>query len=244
VIQTPRTPVHWPTAYRVVSSLESPIAALNELVESPEELQRLLEIESLTNRSGRKALAMLGGLAPEDYVVGRHAALVMTPFLLPTESRFSPGTYGVLYAGDALETAAREAAYHRGRVLAASGTPPLVQPLEVYSFSIAVDGELHDVRRSARPAPPQAIYDRDDYGAAQKFATRLRGRDGLGSSGLIYDSVRCTPNECVAIFRPRCARNPRLRGRLFFHWNGHLIDEISQPKDFSLVAPRKRKSRK
>jgi len=244
VIQNPRTPLRWPTAYRVVSSLESPIAALNELVESPEELRALLEIEALTNPMARQARATLSSVAPEDYVAGPHAAVVMTPFLLPAESRFSPGTYGVLYAGDALETAAREAAYHRGGVLAASGTPPLVQPLEVYSFSIAVDGELHDVRRSARPPPPHAIYDRDDYGAAQKFATRLRGRDGLGSSGLIYDSVRCPPNECVAIFRPRCARNPRLRGRLFFHWNGRLIDEVSQPKDFSLLAPRKRKSRK
>jgi hypothetical protein len=203
-----------------VSSREAPIAAFSQLIENPSDFEALLEIEAITNPLARRALQEIGAVAPAERTVGENAALIMLPFLLPHSNRFSDGSYGVFYAGDELDTAAAERAYHLEIDLRNSREPDIVLRAEGYAYTIAVDASLHDLRRAAQPPPPLEIYDPLAYGAAQKHARSLREQ---GSNGVVYESVRHVGSECVGIFRPTCVRDPKRAGIVYFDWDGERV---------------------
>ena len=106
--------LEWAQAHRIVPSPDAPVAAFAALVDDPDELELLLTIEGLTNQLAREAAGNLPAFPPERRYHGPLAGLVMLPLLLPRESRFSDGYYGVLYAADVVDTALDEAAHHAG----------------------------------------------------------------------------------------------------------------------------------
>ncbi|TAM77481.1 RES domain-containing protein [bacterium] len=219
----PTTRLSWPDAYRIVSSPDAPIAALSNLVARPEDLEALLEIEAMTNPVARLAREGIANVPREERVLGAGAALIMTPFVLPAVSRFSDGSYGVFYAGDELRTAGEERAYHLTERLKESHESEIVLRAEGYAYKVGIDCMLHDVRRSATPAPPPEIYDLDSYDAAQRQGRLLRDE---GSHGLLYESVRRPRFECAGIFRPKCIGNPRPAGVVYFDWDGAKVTVV------------------
>ena len=133
-------------------------------------------------------------------------------------SRFSDGTFGVLYAGRTLDVALFETMYRHGRFMAATDQPPgwSSRFLEV---SLHVDASLHDLRRIGQKASP--FLDAEDYRSSQALGVDL----GVsGSDGLAYPSVRHPGGECVALFYPDLASNVRERRYLDYHWNGSRVD--------------------
>ncbi|TAM62436.1 RES domain-containing protein [bacterium] len=220
----PTTQLSWPNAYRIVTSPSAPIAALSNLVARSEDLEELLEIEAITNPVARLARKGIANIPPEERIFGPGAALIMTPFVLPTVSRFSDGSFGVFYAGDELRTAGEERAYHLTQRLRESHEGQIVLRTEGYAYSVEVDCVLHDERRSATPAPPPEIYDLDSYDAAQRHGGLLRAE---GSHGLVYESVRRPGFECAGIFRPKCIGNPRPAGVVYFDWDGAELTVVT-----------------
>lgn len=171
----------------------------------------------MTNPIARVAREGVANIPPSERIIGPGAALIMTPFVIPTISRFSDGTYGVFYAGDALETAAAERAYHVGLGLRASHEKDIVLRAEGYAYTVSIAAPLHDARRAAIPPPPSEIYDPAEYGAGQRYGGALRQS---GSNGILYDSVRRGGAECAGFFRPRCVADPRPAGIVYFDWDG------------------------
>jgi len=190
------------------------------------EVHELLAIEALTNPLARLAQRGIADVPPAERVTGEGAPLIMMPFVIPTASRFSDGSYGVFYAGDELKTAGEERAYHLARELTKSHEPDIVLRAQGYAFTLAVEGELHDVRRSAKPPPPTDIYNFNDYTIAQQHGRSLRN---AGAHGLVYQSVRRPGYECVGIFRPTRIRAPRPAGIVYFDWNGTKMTFIEGP---------------
>src|ERR1700734_2587703 len=101
-------------SYRVISPLrDTRLATLARLIPDPIQLQVFLGIHRAAQRF----------IVPDVYS-GPHADVAMYPFIHPTPSRFSDGTrYGVLYAGDALQTAIAERRFHDMRSLRDIGQP-------------------------------------------------------------------------------------------------------------------------
>ena len=64
------------------------------------------------------------------------------------------------------------------------------------------------------------VYDPVRYGASQDFARNSRDQ---GSAGIAYDSVRRTPGQCVAIFKPKAVGNARATGHIGLHWDGRAV---------------------
>lgn len=64
------------------------------------------------------------------------------------------------------------------------------------------------------------VYDPNQYGASQALGRALRSQ---GSAGIVYDSVRRSPGQCVAVFRPKSLSNARAGGHIGLHWDGHAI---------------------
>lgn len=207
------------TLRRIVADPRPPLAALVELVAEPADLDDLLALRALVDPIARDAAGALRLIPVADRYRGSHAAVIMGPFLTPGPSRFSPGTFGVLYAADALDVAVRESAYHAGRYLSASGAPAGRIPRVAVTLDLD-DSNVAD-RRLTHGGDP-AIHDPINYGAAQRAGVDLREH---GREGVCYDSVRAPGGTCYGIFRPAAITSVAdMSDELALVWDGTRIE--------------------
>ncbi len=216
--------IEWKPCWRIIPSRFPPIQ-LFERVTDPEDLEAIFELESLTNPRLRDKVGDIRIVLPEDRISGPGTSVIMAAFthLNPEGSRFSDGTYGVLYAANDLDTAIAETAYHRERFMRATGEGRMELDMRVYLVDL--DGQLHDLRgqRTAQPL----VYHNDNYAGGQHLAKALRNE---GSNGIAYDSVRRAAGECVAIFRPRLLSNARQERHLCYVWDGRQIRSVYEKR--------------
>ena len=215
----------WPEAHRIVPSPDAPVAAFASLVDDPAELEVLLQVEALTNPLAREASGNLPAIPADRRYRGPLAGLVMLPFLLPRESRFSDGFYGVLYTADIVDTALDEAAYHAGRRLAAAAAPAGTT-LRLFGYTLHVAGDVVDAQRG-RDGVADDISDPDSWSAAQTLGRTLRTE---GHIGLHYTSVRRSSGTCVGAFWPDIVRSAAEASRWLLFWNGSVFEHRAQER--------------
>lgn len=136
--------------------------------------------------------------------------------LNPEGSRFSDGTFGVLYLGNSIETAIKETVYHRERFLERTGEPPI--RVEMRRYVTSVTRRLHDVRGGF----PE-IHAPNDYSVSQRIARELRSS---GSDGVVYDSVRNRGGQCSAVFWPDCVGPFAQAAHYAYVWDGRSITNV------------------
>jgi hypothetical protein len=212
--------------HRVVPDPRPPLSELAELVEKPEDLEELLALRAMTDPAAADALESLAIVPAADRYLGPRAAIVMAPFFRLAKSRFSPGTYGVLYSADALPAAVSESAHHAARYLGATHAGPTTVPR--YALRLDLDAADHvDVRRGgAHDARDERIYDPGDYGTAQAHGRGLRNE---GHAGVWYDSVRAPGGTCYGTFRPAAVQSVSDEVReLELVWDGSRITEYRE----------------
>lgn len=209
--------IDWFPCYRLVPSRFPPVG-LFDRVASPEDLEAVFAIESLTNDRLRDEVGEISLVPPEERIVGPGASPIMAAFthLNPEGSRFSDGSYGVYYAGESLDTSIAEVAHHRALFLSRTGEAAM--EIDLRSYTARVVGDFHDLRGHQEALP--AVYARDSYAASQALGRSLRAS---GSSGLVYDSVRRTGGQCVAVFRPRLISDCSQSSHITFMWDGARI---------------------
>ena len=217
------------TLRRVIADPRPPLAALVELVADPEDLDDLLALRALVDPIARDAAGALRLIPVGDRYSGSHAAVVMGPFLTPGPSRFSPGTFGVLYGADALDVVLRESAYHAGRYLSASAAPAGRIPRMAVTLDLD-DRNVTDVRVAR--GGDAAIYDPVNYGAAQRVGVALRDH---GREGVCYNSVRAPGGTCYGIFRPAAVASVADRSdELALVWDGTRIERYELIRSVAL----------
>ncbi len=216
--------VRWDPACRIVPT-RFPTIYLFDRVAEPADFDALYALEALTNDRIRDEVGVIELVAPEDRIVGPGTGPIMAAFthLNPEGSRFSDGTFGVLYAARDRETAIAETCHHQARFLAATSEKPM--HLQMRLYHLAIDARLHDVRRpgDGSAQADAAIHDPNGYSASQALGRKLRQR---GSAGVAYRSVRHSRGQCVALFKPRGARRCRHAAYLLYAWNGVAFDGV------------------
>jgi hypothetical protein len=219
--------VAWLPCHRLIAS-HFPTVGLYDQVAAPEDLDVVFAIEALTNPRVRQEIGQLSLVPLADRVAGPGATLIMAAFthLNPLGSRFSDGSWGVYYAADSLETAVAEVSHHRGAFLARTAEEAI--DIDLRWIQADLLDKLHDLRGQGASMP--AVYDPARYGASQDLGRSLRSQ---GSTGLVFDSVRRTPGQCVAIFKPKALSNARAAGHIGLHWDGRAISHW-----FEKAAPR------
>jgi hypothetical protein len=70
---------------------------------------------------------------------------------------------------------------------------------------------------------PAAVFDRDDYTAAQQLGARLHA---AGSAGVAYRSVRHDRGQCVGLFKPRGASACIHAAFLLYAWDGAQFTDV------------------
>ena len=206
------------TGYRLVNSKFPPIAIFDD-VASAEEFEAIFELQALTNPRLRNTLGDLNLVPSQEIPFGiAGCAYAVAPFthVNPAGSRFSDGSYGVLYTADGPTTALREVAYHQEFYW--KNVPELHFDRIVLRALICnfdeeglVDGLVVDA------ADP--IYSPSSYAASQALGRALRDQ---GVRGLRYRSVRSSEATCWGLFSPNSMKSIVQAGHYEMIWNGSI----------------------
>ncbi|BCH22505.1 hypothetical protein MesoLjLc_22470 [Mesorhizobium sp. L-8-10] len=214
----PVSDVAWPAASRIIRSSFPPIDLFEDIAD-PADWPLIISAEMKTNPRLMETIGNLDLVPPDRRVAGPGASYLMAPFthVSPDRpSRFSDGTFGVLYAADKFEVALFETIHHHARFMARTNEPA-GWTSQFREIVLSVDVRLHDIRGGGHGA----ALDPNDYAAGQALGAQLRK---AGSNGIAYPSVRREGGQCVGLFHPDCAANPIQGRHLDYHWDGSRVD--------------------
>jgi len=204
---------------RIIPSRFPPVTLFETLV-SPDELEIVYAIESLTNDRVQAEAGNLYLLPKDEWVMGSGASVVMAAFThVGRVSRFSDGRYGVYYASFDEETAIAETVFHTERRLRDTDEPPI--ELDLRAYVGRVEKPLEDIRGKSYAH----LRDPDirTWSACQRFGSARRE---AGAWGLVYLSAQRRGGQCIAAFRPRAVSLPKQGKHLRYSWNGTRIDRV------------------
>lgn len=220
----PLADIEWTPACRIIRSVFPPIDLFEDIAD-PQDWPLLVAAEMKTNPRLMETIGNLDLVPAERRVSGPGATFLMAPFThVSTDrpSRFSEGSYGVLYAGDRFEVALFETVHHHERFMART-KEPAGWTSQFREILFDVHAGLHDLRDEPLSS---ALLDPFDYGASQDLGAALRR---AGSDGVVYPSVRCRGGHCVGLFHPNLADTVRQGRHLDYHWNGTRVDYYREP---------------
>jgi len=217
----PVSSVEWTGAVRIIRSAFPPIDLFEDIAD-PADWPLLISAEQKTNPRIMATIGNLDLVPAGRRVGGNGATYLMAPFThisIDRPSRFTDGTYGVLYAGNVFETALFETIHHHTRFMARTAEAP-GWTSQFREIILSVGADLHDLRAAAAEHP---ALDSDSYAASQALAASLRSE---GSDGLVYPSIRHPGGECVGLFYPDGASKAVQGRHLDYHWDGARVDLV------------------
>lgn len=223
----PCSRIAWRPSYRIVAS-RFPPTGIFDAIADPADLDAIHELEGMTNPRLRQELGEIRLVPASRRITGPGTTPIMAAFTHPNPegSRFSDGTWGVYYAARDRDTAIAETVHHRQVFLARTHEPPTT--LEMRCYLARISGAFHDVRGGW-----PRIHDADSYAASQALARRLRSS---GSDGVVYDSVRRTDGQCVAVLHPDRIAPVTQGPHLLYYWDGRRITHVVVASE-TLVLP-------
>ncbi|MBD3737770.1 MAG: RES family NAD+ phosphorylase [Pseudomonas balearica] len=205
-------------AYRLVNSKFPPISLFDDVADA-DEFETLFQLQALTNPRLRNEIGQLELIPRQEIPFGIPGCSYATaPFthVNPAGSRFSDGTYGVLYLADTMETAIAEVRYHQDRYW--SAVDGLSYERFVFRGLSCQFDEAGMLDATALPVS-DPIYDPDDYTDARLLGRRARQE---GCPGLFYHSVRHPGHACWALMTPRPVTAIIQAAHYEMVWNGRI----------------------
>ena len=203
---------------RLVSSARMREAVMTPLVDHPDELALLAEIEGATSGRLIAEARGLGGLATDELVHGvPHARFINASFAYakPREpNRFNPAERGAWYAALDSAICIAEVGYHLSKALDDAGDFHAV--VEYTEMIASMAGVFVDLRQ----VPGHPGLDPDTahgYPAGNLLAAQARAS---GHNGIIYPSVRFAGGTCIAALWPNVVQSV-VQGALYrLTWSG------------------------
>ena len=186
--------------YRLINSKFPPIYLFDD-VASPDEFEDLYAIQSLTNPRLQNEVGNLSLLPLNEIpfgIPGCHYAAASFTHVNPDGSRFSDGSYGIMYIGDTSETALAEVKHHQN--IYWSRVPKLRYERFVFRELACTFGVKNGLDATTIPID-NAIYSPDDYSASRLLGAKIK--DDRKYSALRYCSVRNSRSVCYALFTPK-----------------------------------------
>ncbi len=183
----------------------------------PEERGELESLLALTNlveshRAGDRKI-----VPSKDDFVGEYKDYILAPFAYRARSRFSDGSFGILYAAESELTSIREISHYLTRVYQDSNAP--AQEVTRLHLTLRIVAALVDVRLSHVPHADKKVYDPEDDTASQRFGAAV----SKTHLGVLYDSVRRAGGTCVGAFVPRIVSDVRLESAVSLVWDGKRL---------------------
>lgn len=234
----PRITLRDQTGYRLINSKYPPVSLFDDVADE-HEFNALHALQALTNPRLIDQGAILNGLKKGEIPFGiAGCSYAVAPFthVNPDGSRFSDGSFGVLYVADTVETALAEVAYHQEhywrRVPGLKFERLVLRGLQV-NFST-------DYARDATVLPADhAVYDPCHYHVSQALGAALKNAE---CAALRYHSVRRRGAVCWGLFTPAGVTGVRQCAHYEMMWDGQAITSIGKIT-LTKPAPRARNGR-
>ncbi len=225
IATVPLADIGWRGTVRIIRSVHPPVDLFDDIAD-PADWPLLISAEQKTNPRLMESIGNIDLVPQGRRVGGPGASYLMAPFThvsASRPSRFSDGSYGVLYIGDRFEVALLETAYHHAGFMARTGEAP-GWASQFREIVLNVRASLHDLR-TGNPAHAPAL-DADSYAESQALGA---GQRAAQSDGIVYPSVRYSGGECVGLFYPDLASDPAQGRHLHYHWDGSRVDLYRDP---------------
>ena len=210
----PTSPIDQRDTHRLIPAqyADGGVSVLARLTDDPETLEGIFELDNATNDRLLAESRLAPGIDERELVFGIPSYRIINAAFChpsPSGSRFSSADRGVWYASFELQTSHAEVSYHRRLWLQETNWN---EPDESEYVDYLADfrAEFHDLRNSTDYAdflsPSLTSYPTSQALGAQLLA--------LGSSGIVYPSVRRAGGTCIGCFRPVLVINVR-KGYLY-----------------------------
>jgi len=181
-------------SYRLINSKFPPIALFDDVINA-DDFETVYAIQSLTNPRILNELGDLSLLPKEEIPFGIDGTSYVTaPFthVNPDGSRFSDGSFGVLYLADCIETAIKETHYHQEKYF--KNIPELhYDTIDMRCLKVEFSADVVDCTSITD------IYHSDDYSLPQALGEKMK-KDN--EQGIQYTSVRNPKTLCWGLFSP------------------------------------------
>lgn len=187
-------------SYRVINAKYPPIHIFDDVAD-PQEFEALYHIQALTNPRLKAEVGNLALLPLEDIPFGIAGCSYATaPFahVNPDGSRFSDGSYGLLYSADSQKTALTEVKHHQ--TLYWSNVPELHFDRFIFRV-LTVTFDIVQGIDLCRLAEDDPIYDSECYVASRQLGQYIKEQSSIDT--LRYRSVRDNQGVCYAVLSPR-----------------------------------------
>lgn len=212
-------------AYRLVNSKFPPVALFEDVADAAD-FDALYQIQAMTNPRLRNEVGQLELIARDQIPFGITGCSYATaPFthLNPDGSRFSDGSFGVLYLADRMDTAIAEVRYHQEHYW--SNVPGLNYERFVFR---GLNCRFTDagIRDATAVPPSDPIYAPDDYSQSRQLGHEVKR---AACPGLRYHSVRAPGNTCWALMTPRPVTSIIQAAHYEMIWSGQIIS-VNQVK--------------
>jgi len=190
------------------------VSVLARLADDPTTLNGLFELDNATNDRLLAESQLSPGIDARELVFGIPSYRIINATFChpaPTGSRFNSPDRGAWYAGFELETSQVEIAFHKQLWLQETAWDE-EETTDYLDYLADFRADFHDLRlrsrsQRARPLPDsKEVLSPIRYSASQALAAQLLQ---VGSSGVVYPSVRRSGGTCIACFRPVLVTNVR-----------------------------------
>ncbi|WP_447556370.1 RES family NAD+ phosphorylase [Vreelandella sp. EE22] len=213
-----RCPPNRVEGYRLINSKFPPITLFDDVADA-DEFDALYQLQALTNPRLRNELGDLALVPVAEIPFGirgcSYAAGAFT-HVNPDGSRFSDGSFGVLYIADTLATAIAEVSHHQQAYW--EKVPEL--RFERFVFRGLRCGFDEKACRDALGLEvDHPIYDPDSYQQSRVLGGALRHAK---EPGLRYRSVRREGAICWALMTPRFVEDMVQTTHIEMVWNGGI----------------------
>lgn len=209
---------------RLIPSKFPPISLFEDVADE-QEFEALYELQALTNPRLLNEAGNLNLLPRSDIPFGiRGCSVAVAPFthINPEGSRFSDGSFGVLYLAQDMETALAEVRFHQSAYWA--GVEGLNYDRLVLRGFKGTFGpsELHDTRDLGQTHP---VHSPENYAHAREMGVQLRESD---VEGVAYLSARNPGATCWGLFSPRNVTAMVQTMHYELIWNGSEISSVNR----------------
>jgi len=206
--------------YRLVNS-KFPPESLFDDVADPDEFDAIYAIQAKTNPRIQDEIGKLNLIATNEIPFGIDGVNYVTaPFTHanPDGSRFSDGTFGMLYVADKMDAAIAETRHHQEKIF--NNIAGLhFDSITMRGIVVTLSGKVVDCTSN------KVIHDPNDYSPSRALGSQLR-KDG--ELGIKYKAVRLSNAICWGLFSPRTVHSAIQSKHYEFIYDGATIAHVRE----------------
>lgn len=207
-------------SYRMINSKFPPITLFDDVVDE-DDFETAYALQALTNPRILNELGDLTLITPKEIPFGINGTNYATaPFthINPDGSRFSDGSFGILYLADSPETAIAETRHHQ-EIYFRNIKGLHYDTVDMRCIKFQFSANINDAKEVKN------IHSPNDYEPSRLFGTKIKK---AGGAGIEYRSVRNAGATCWGLMSPSYVESAHQTQHFEFVFDGEKISKVRE----------------